>query len=78
LFRWGKAFVETPRYGRGKIARYYLAEAGSGEVRLQVSAKLGRPEHEEYRWTTAEQAKRLFNARLQAVLESALETMQAQ
>lgn len=78
VFRWGKAFVETPRYGRGKIARYYLAEVPTGEAFLPVSAELGRPEHDEYRWASAEQAKRLFNTRLQAVLDWALETMRVQ
>ncbi|NBC48644.1 MAG: NUDIX domain-containing protein [Gammaproteobacteria bacterium] len=75
LFRWGEAFVETPRYGRGKIARYYLAEVPEGRVVLPVSAELGRPEHDEFRWTTAEQARRLFNPRLQAVLDWALDMM---
>jgi bis(5'-nucleosidyl)-tetraphosphatase len=73
--RWGQAFIETPRYGRGKIARYYLAEVADGEVRLPLSAELGRPEHDEFRWVAADAARRLFNPRLQAVLDWALQRM---
>lgn len=76
VFRWGEGLIETPRYGRGKIARYYLAEVSAGKVTLPISAELGRPEHDEFRWVTAEQAKRLFNPRLQAVLDWALDKMQ--
>jgi bis(5'-nucleosidyl)-tetraphosphatase len=66
--RWGEGFIETERYGRGKIARYYLAEAPAGEVHLPVSPELGEPEHHEFRWVGAEEAERLFNPRLRRVL----------
>src|SRR5512134_3303590 len=49
-FRWGEAFYETEPYSHGKIARYYVAESPAGDVHLPVSAELGRPEHDEYRW----------------------------
>lgn len=75
VLRWGQSFTETPRYGRGKIARYYLAEVSDGNVHLPVSAELGRPEHDEFRWVTARQAQRLFNPRLKAVLDWALAMM---
>ena len=68
-FPWGQCFVETPPYGRGKVARYYLAEAPAGEVHLPVSPELGRPEHQEYRWVTFEDARPLLNDRLRAVLD---------
>lgn len=71
-FRWGRGYIETPRYGRGKIARYYLAEVPVGEVYLPVSPELGRPEHDEFRWASAAEARRLFNPRLCAVLDWAL------
>ncbi|MBK1633818.1 NUDIX hydrolase [Thiohalocapsa halophila] len=75
--RWGEAYIETERYGRGKIARYYLAEAPAGDVELPVSQELGRPEHHEFRWATAEQARALLNQRLRRVLDWAVERLDA-
>jgi bis(5'-nucleosidyl)-tetraphosphatase len=66
--RWGEEFIETERYGRGKIARYYLAEASEGRVHLPVSPELGEPEHHEFRWVEAAEAAQLFNPRLRRVL----------
>jgi bis(5'-nucleosidyl)-tetraphosphatase len=66
--RWGEEHIETERYSRGKIARYYLAEAPRGDVRLPVSPELGRPEHHEFRWVSAADAETLLNDRLQRVL----------
>jgi bis(5'-nucleosidyl)-tetraphosphatase len=65
---WGEDFIETERYGRGKIARYYLAEAPLGEVQLPVSPELGHPEHHEARWVDADAAAALLNDRLKRVL----------
>jgi bis(5'-nucleosidyl)-tetraphosphatase len=76
--RWGEAFIETERYGRGKIARYYLAEAAAGEVELPISAELGRPEHHEFRWVSAAEAETLLNPRLRRVLTWALERLAGQ
>jgi bis(5'-nucleosidyl)-tetraphosphatase len=67
-FRWGQDFIETPPYGRGKVARYYLAESRGGEVTLPVNPELGRPEHHEYRWVELERAPDLLGPRLQRVL----------
>lgn len=71
-FRWGEAFVETPPYGQGKVARYYLAESPSGDVDLPINPALGYPEHHEFRWVTAHQAEALLNERLRSVLRWAL------
>ncbi|NOY45864.1 MAG: NUDIX domain-containing protein [Deltaproteobacteria bacterium] len=68
-FRWGTGWRETPPYGRGKVARYYVAEAGAGEVRLGVNPDLGRPEHHEYRWLGYEDARRLLADRVRPVLD---------
>lgn len=67
-FRWGEDFTETPPYGRGKVARYYLAESPTGEVRLPVSPELGVPEHHEFRWAAPEEALALLNDRVSTVL----------
>lgn len=64
---WGEDYCETAPYG-GKVARYYLAEAPDGEVSLPISAELGRPEHDEFRWLDLGQAKALAPVRLQPIL----------
>ncbi len=68
-FPWGDVYTETPVYGKGKIARYYLADSPSGEVCLPVSPELGFPEHHEFRWVTYEQARPLVNERIGAVID---------
>lgn len=68
-FRWGHVFVETEPYGRNKIARYYLAESPGGEVLLPVTAELGKPEHDEFRWLDYHSARPLLVPRVQAVLD---------
>jgi len=68
-FRWGQAYIETEPYGKNKIARYYLAESISGEVSLPVSAELGHPEHDEYRWLDYEAARPLLVPRVLAILD---------
>ncbi len=76
-FRWGHGFIETPPYRSGrhrKIARYYLAETKQREILMSVNPELGRPEHEDYRWATREQADRLLSPRLHVVLDWAADT----
>jgi bis(5'-nucleosidyl)-tetraphosphatase len=75
-FRWGEDFIETPPYGRGKVARYYLAQSRTGEVILPVSPELGRPEHHECRWVELERAPALLGPRLQKVLAWARDRIQ--
>jgi len=68
-FRWGDIHHETGPYRRGKVARYYIAEVPTGEPFLPVSPELGRPEHHEWRWLTAAEARELLVPRLVAVLD---------
>ncbi len=68
-FRWGHDYRETEPYGRGKVARYYVAESPSGEVDLPVNPQLGFAEHVEFRWVTYAQACRLIAPRVLPVLE---------
>ena len=67
--RWGEACIETPPYGRNKIARYYVGESARGQVHLPVNPELGRPEHHEFRWLSREAARERLNARLRGVLD---------
>lgn len=67
-FHWGHDYRETRRYGRGKVARYYVAETERREIHLPVSPELGRPEHDEYIWADYEATQRLLPPRLQSIL----------
>lgn len=73
----GAPHVETPVYARDKIARYYLAEAGTRQVRLGVNPELGRPEHHEFRWLSYAEARPLLVDRLRLVLDWAEERVAA-
>ena len=68
-FHWGTVFIDTEPYGKNKIARYYLAESPQGEVFLPVTAELGKPEHDEFRWLEYDAARGLLVPRVLAVLE---------
>lgn len=74
-FRWGEVYIETGPYWRNKVARYYLAEAPAGEVDLPVNPELGRPEHEEFRWVTSDEAEALIRPRVARVLHWALQRL---
>jgi bis(5'-nucleosidyl)-tetraphosphatase len=67
-FDWGKDFVETGPYNRGKIARYYIARSDDTDVRLLVNPELGFPEHHEARWVELDAARSMVTARLLPVL----------
>ncbi len=69
VFRWGEDYRETPPYGRGKVARYYVAESPDTEVVLAVSSELGKPEHHEYRWVGFAEARALLVPRLVAIID---------
>ena len=68
-FAWGHDYRETPPYGHGKVARYYLARSPEGDVSLPVSPELGRPEHNEFRWAPYVEAHKLVALRLHPVLD---------
>lgn len=73
--KWGEVYQETGPYGRGKIARYYLAATRTEKIVLPVSPELGRPEHNEWRWVELDVALRLASPRLQPVARWAAETI---
>jgi bis(5'-nucleosidyl)-tetraphosphatase len=64
----GTAHVETPPYSRGKIARYYVAEAQTPMVVLRLGPS-GIREHHEYRWLAFDEARALLVDRLRVVLD---------
>ena len=67
-FMWGKHYLETGPYNRGKVARYYLAQTQQQEVDLPINPELGKPEHVEYRWTDYQAGMILISARVRPVL----------
>lgn len=74
---YGEEFRETEPYGRGKIARYYLATADRTEIELPVSPELGKPENDEYRWVTYEEARILLPPRLLPILAWARDRLES-
>lgn len=68
-FRWGYGFIETGPYGRGKLARYYIAQTEERNVVMGISPELGRPEHHEFRWLDYDTAYSLSAPRVRRVLQ---------
>ena len=68
-FNWGDAYKETLPYAGGKVARYYIAESSADTVKLPVAEELGRPEHDEFRWLSFDQAEDVLPPRLAIVLD---------
>ena len=67
-FPFGEIYRDTAPYAGGKIARYYLAVTRQEDIVLPVSPELGRPEHQEGRWASVDEAARLLPPRLQPIL----------
>ena len=74
-FKWGYDYMDTGPYNRGKIARYYIAETKQKDIELPVNPEIGKPEHEEYRWVTYEQALKMVGDRVRPVVEWAYKTI---
>ena len=68
-FPWGREFHETQPYGRGKVARYYVAATRAGAVALRPNPLSGIYEHHEYRWVPYGEARRLLVPRVQVALD---------
>ena len=68
-FKWAELYMETGPYGKGKVARYYIAETQQLDISLPINPELGRAEHEEYVWSSYEEVKGLVSARVRSVLE---------
>ncbi len=67
-FAWGNIYLETGPYSRGKVARYYLARTATSEVHIPPSPDTGRPEHNEIRWVSLREARRLAAPRVLTVV----------
>lgn len=69
-FKWGKIFKESEPYKKGnKIAIYFIAETDEEKVDLPINPELGKPEHDDFKWLTYEQASKLAIKRVQEILD---------
>jgi bis(5'-nucleosidyl)-tetraphosphatase len=68
-FHWGEEYKETLPYAGRKVARYYIAESPADPVSLPISEELGRPEHDEFRWVSFDDAEDVLPPRLSIVLD---------
>ncbi len=68
-FVFGEDYKETVPYSGNKVARYYVAETHASDITLPLSKELGRPEHDEFRWVSCDEAEDLLPPRLTHVLE---------
>jgi 8-oxo-dGTP pyrophosphatase MutT (NUDIX family) len=66
---WGEVSMETGVYSAGKVAIYYPARVERQQLTLPVSVELGRPEHDEYRWVSYDEAHSLLPPRLIPILD---------
>jgi 8-oxo-dGTP pyrophosphatase MutT (NUDIX family) len=69
LFDWGKDFMDTGPYNKGKISRYYLARTDETHVHLPINPELGFPEHQESRWVEFDTALGMVSPRLKPVIQ---------
>jgi 8-oxo-dGTP pyrophosphatase MutT (NUDIX family) len=67
-FDWGKDYMDTGPYNKGKISRYYLARSDDTRVHLPINPELGFPEHQEARWVAFETALNMVSPRLKPVI----------
>jgi len=76
-FDWGKDFMDTGPYNKGKISRYYIARSNDTRVHLPVNPELGFPEHQEARWVEFDTALSMVSPRLKPVMHWASATIKA-
>lgn len=71
-FAFGEDYKETVPYtsnGTGNhVGRYYVAETRTEKITLPVSARLGKPVHDEWRWISCVEAEDYLPPRLTHVL----------
>ena len=69
-FTWGMDSYTTEPYAKNKkTATYFIAETAKEKISLPVNLELGKPEHQEYKWLTYDQAISMCNNRIKKVVE---------
>ena len=66
--------MDTAIYSGDKVASYFIARVEMQDITLPVNDQLGKPEHDEYRWVNADEARILLPLRLIPILNWAIET----
>lgn len=75
-FKWDVIHQDTEVYGKGKIARWFLGCTDLVDLTLPISPKLNKPEHDEYRWCSYDEALQLAGPRIKAILNWAHTTIE--
>lgn len=76
-FKWGKIYYQTEPFGKNrKVVFYFMAETNEENVIMGISPILGRPEHEEYRWVSFDEAKDMVVERIKKALSWAQDRME--
>lgn len=69
-------YIETEKYGQGKVARYYPGIVkDKSPVTLLPNPITGILEHQEYRWVSADEAHDMLVPRIQKVLAWTLKNL---
>lgn len=75
---FGKRFIETEPYGKGKVARYYVVLIeNEKEVTLLANPITGIIEHHEFRWVSYQHAREMLVPRVVTVLDWAKKQIQS-
>lgn len=70
-FPWGKECFETEPYRKrkDKVGRYFVGKTDFTDIDMPVNPELGKPEHQEYRWVSYDEAQSMTNDRIGSVLK---------
>ena len=67
---WGMKYLETEKYSKGKVARYYILKVEMPEkIIFDPNPKTGIIEHHEYRWVPYHDAQKLLGPRVNRILD---------
>lgn len=72
FFDWATYHYETEPYKTRqglKVVRYFVGWCQQKDIHLPVNPELGKPEHNEFRWCSYDEAKSLANERVVKVLD---------
>lgn len=70
IFQWGDdSFITEPYSKINKTVEYFVAYTEKPSVHLGTNAELGRPEHNEFRWVSFEDALYFCVPRIQRALQ---------
>jgi 8-oxo-dGTP pyrophosphatase MutT (NUDIX family) len=68
-FYWGKTYYQTESFGKNrKTVYYFIAKTDQKDIVMGISPLLGKPEHEDYKWVSFTEAKKMTVERIQKAL----------